>query len=405
MPYVNIPETNLPGGVAKIVGKMAGTLAEKISKAAAGMVGELRAGLLSNARVAALRNKHNKLKSNISKIQRRVEKFNKMAKTLLKVITGLEVALKIILAIPIPQAFPHVYVGPPGLPVSVSNKYADILHKIKELIKQIKDAITAILLICELPNFLLSFLTRMLDRMDNALKSMEIRIALEEELRAGRLKREELEKLGLLDENGVFIFSRLEAIFVGKEGNDALKKACNLYTIDNYQFPPFGRKGQYHGIIEKYKFVSKDVPPTVPFKSKAQLVKLDGVSLQWDGERWKCYGEDEATKELEKKLKDIQDSNLSKDIKDNIRSLLARLKDLNKQQEEDPNKWLHRGPNGTVYRLEILPDPDDPPIAPRHFAQAKNMQGVVMLKGPKSFSSDVDVLLDEIKFRIDNQLP
>ena len=31
MPYVNIPESNLAGGVANIVGKMTGNLSEKIA--------------------------------------------------------------------------------------------------------------------------------------------------------------------------------------------------------------------------------------------------------------------------------------------------------------------------------------------------------------------------------------
>ena len=81
------------------------------------------------------------------------------------------------------------------------------------------------------------------------------------------------------------------------------------------------------------------------------------------------------------------------------------MRDLDKQQEENPSKFLHRGPNGTLYRLYIIPDENSPSIAPRSYAIAKDPSGVTVLKGPKSFSSDVDVLLDEIKFRIDNQLP
>ena len=57
------------------------------------------------------------------------------------------------------------------------------------------------------------------------------------------------------------------------------------------------------------------------------------------------------------------------------------------------------------HTLEIVEDLDSKGIAPKHFAIAKDPSGVTVLKGPKSFSSDVDVLIDEIKFRIDNQLP
>ena len=406
MPYVNIPESNLAGGIATIVGKMTGNLSDRISTAAAGMASKLREGNLSRPLTARLRNKHQKLSNNVTKINRRVKKFNKMAKALKGVITGLQVALKIVLSIPIPQAFPHVYVGPPGLPVNISTKYADILHKLKELIKQLKDNIVAITLITEIPNFLLAFLTRQLQRMDNALMAMEVRIALEEEVLAGRLNKQELQDLGLLDEDGIYIFSRLGPIFVGDDDKDT-SKACNLTTFNKFELPPFGRPGKYDGIIEKYEFVPAEVSAKVPFNEKAQLVKLNGLSLKWSEAslRWACYGENEALKELDDKLLAINNSNIPDDIKDRIKAILDRLRDLDKQQEENPSKFLHRGPNGTLYRLYIIPDENSPSIAPRSYAIAKDPSGVTVLKGPKSFSSDVDVLLDEIKFRIDNQLP
>ncbi len=57
------------------------------------------------------------------------------------------------------------------------------------------------------------------------------------------------------------------------------------------------------------------------------------------------------------------------------------------------------------YELIIVDDPNSPKIAPRRYAIAKDRAGVIVLYGPSSFSSDTKVLLDEIKFRIDNQLP
>ena len=67
--------------------------------------------------------------------------------------------------------------------------------------------------------------------------------------------------------------------------------------------------------------------------------------------------------------------------------------------EPDP-KYTYKG-----YTLAILQDPNSPKIAPRRYAVAKDGRGVIVLKGQPSFSSSTDVLLDEVKFRIDNQLP
>jgi len=56
------------------------------------------------------------------------------------------------------------------------------------------------------------------------------------------------------------------------------------------------------------------------------------------------------------------------------------------------------------YTLEIIQDPNSPKIAPRRYAIAKDKSGSIRLRGDSSFSSDTQVLLDEVKFRIDNQL-
>ena len=82
MTYVNIPESNLAGGIATIVGKMTGNLSDRISTAAAGMAFKLREGNLSRPTTRRLRNKHQKLSSNVTKINRRVKKINRMAKSI-----------------------------------------------------------------------------------------------------------------------------------------------------------------------------------------------------------------------------------------------------------------------------------------------------------------------------------
>lgn len=57
------------------------------------------------------------------------------------------------------------------------------------------------------------------------------------------------------------------------------------------------------------------------------------------------------------------------------------------------------------YTITIQEDKNSPGFAKRRFAQVENDRGVVVMRGPVSFSSSTRVLIDEIKFRIDNQLP
>jgi len=61
--------------------------------------------------------------------------------------------------------------------------------------------------------------------------------------------------------------------------------------------------------------------------------------------------------------------------------------------------------SGATYTIKIITDPDSPAIAPRRRAIAIDARGVTMLKGPLSFSSSTEVLINELKFRINNQLP
>jgi hypothetical protein len=90
-------------------------------------------------------------------------------------------------------------------------------------------------------------------------------------------------------------------------------------------------------------------------------------------------------------------SNSSQELAD----LVSTIQPLgNTGSEGTPNAdYEYKG-----YKLEIIEDPNSPEIAPRRYAIAKDRRGITVLKGPPSFSSSTQVLLDEIKFRIDNQL-
>lgn len=57
------------------------------------------------------------------------------------------------------------------------------------------------------------------------------------------------------------------------------------------------------------------------------------------------------------------------------------------------------------YTITIQEDKNSPGFAKKRFAQVENKNGVVLMRGPSSFSSSTRILIDEIKFRINNQLP
>ena len=57
------------------------------------------------------------------------------------------------------------------------------------------------------------------------------------------------------------------------------------------------------------------------------------------------------------------------------------------------------------YTVTIVEDMNSPGFAKKRYAQVQNSNGVVVMRGPSSFSSSTKILLEEIKFRINNQLP
>lgn len=107
-----------------------------------------------------------------------------------------------------------------------------------------------------------------------------------------------------------------------------------------------------------------------------------------------------------------------KNLKDRLNSIDLAIQQCSLGQPADLNQILataqppeNTGSEGTPnpdylyknYVLAIVTDPNSPKIAPRRYAIAKDKAGIVRLRGESSFSSDTQVLLDELKFKIDNQ--
>jgi len=95
---------------------------------------------------------------------------------------------------------------------------------------------------------------------------------------------------------------------------------------------------------------------------------------------------------------------------DNPDELLALLNQAqpreNTGSEGTPDEsYKYRSKSGRDYTLEIIEDKSIKSTVPRRIAVAKDNIGIIVLQGQSSFSSSTKILLDELKFRIDNQLP
>jgi len=73
--------------------------------------------------------------------------------------------------------------------------------------------------------------------------------------------------------------------------------------------------------------------------------------------------------------------------------------------DRSSNLGSYRSTNGREYFFEIIQDTVVVKPVPRRIAVAKDRSGVIVLRGAPSFSSSTKVLIDELKLRIERQLP
>ena len=102
-------------------------------------------------------------------------------------------------------------------------------------------------------------------------------------------------------------------------------------------------------------------------------------------------------------------NNLAEDERDRINELIENLPSnacIGLLDSVSPTEFNYYKPSsGINYTIKVLQDPDSPSFAPKRYAVVLTEDGVQVMKGPSSFSSSTRVLVDEIKFRINNQLP
>lgn len=404
MPYVNIPESRLSGAIAKIVGKMQGRIQAQVLQKATEITNKLnRKGCPSKRTMDRISRQKDRLNQSITSIDNRLRRFQRLPSRLRGPLSGFEAARDLILILPIPQAVPPGI----GLPVSITTKYADLLHLLKEFIKQISEQIESIEVILETPALTLTAVKDNLRRFDAAVKSCQVEATLRDQLDKGLVSRLELQQIGLMDSQEIFIFSSLGPRFLGNSANLSqfgVGKESSLQSINDTRNKGKWVGGRFYNELD-----------TVVYKKIKWSCTKDHFSDPEGGKEsgppgigpWRILEEleSDALQDLNNLLNKLNDSNLSDDIKDSIKDLVDTFSVNQDDATGNTSKFFHTGPNGEIYKLEIKIDPDSPSIAPRRFAIAVNREGIAVLKGAKSFSSSIDVLLDEIKFRIDNQLP
>lgn len=356
MPYLRIPKSKIPGAIAKLVSKLELELTTRIQQEAGKIVDKIRSeGCPTNLNRTV--RKAQGLTTGINKLESRLKQFKALPKIILIPIKALEAIAKVILSLPVPQSPSPV----PGLPISVTNKLTELIIITFEFIAQKKEDAEAIVAIVDGPSLRLQFISRQINRVNSLTGICRVQQALERKLEEGELTFEELVARGLINDEGGFVTSDLGRQLVGPKEGRSISDLARELGISN------------EDVVDRLKNVNQvsDLDNQNPAQDLDNLLnKLDGLDL---------------------------------DVIADIRKELDRLSELPIDTQGD-GRFFHRGPTGILYRLEIRTDIKSPKIAAKRFAVALDEEEAVAIEGPKSFASDTDILLNEIKFRIDNQL-
>ena len=364
MAYLKIPPSFIPNSIAKLVSKLEVELNTRV-QAEAGNIIDLIRSEGCKAVDPRMVQKVKQLGSGVQKIQSRVTKLKKIPEVILIPIKILEAIAKVILSLPVPQSPTPI----PGLPISVTNKLTELIIITFEFIAQKKEDAESIVSILDGPSIRLQFVSGILNRATSVLGVCRVERELQKKLDDGTLTFEQLFKLGLINEDGNLVTSDLTRQYIGIDEGQSVADLANEFGITNEQVVARLQEGKKDGSTVGDIFNNDQ--SNIDNQLSGLLNKLDGLDLDIVGE---------------------------------IQSGLQQLSSIPISTDLD-SRFFHSGPNGTVYKLEIRTDEKSPKVAPRRYGVALDDENVVVLSGPKSFASDTDILLNEIKFRIDNQLP
>ena len=500
MPFEIFKPPKIHEAIANTVGKSSGVAVAKGLKVVTGATNKMRAkGCPPPAELAKVANQVGQVGALSGTLNSQLSAFKSIPSGLKAPVGGIRAAVASILSIAIPQAFPHVQVGPPGLPVSVTLKFYDLCNKLKEMAAAFELTADAVGNTVSSAEGSIQEISRQVKALEAPIKACKINQAIK-----SNLTNEQAGKLGLLDSNGDLITETLGSkilekantrpaseqlkldlsnslgVEVNMKGTSTVDEVLNklknpiaagVLKGDAYRLLPPGifkldtgesvdiTGNQFAVFTDKQVLTSNE---DINLNANGINLNANGINLNANGINLNANsgnlnansgnlnandinlnandinldangntaltvklespnslkpggitGTSQALAELNSALTNISDKlvfagdALANDVGVSVEVLETLKKDLEdissgivtKKDEELTNSDLtYRG-----YLLKIIRDPASPKLAPRHFAVAIR-DGKQEIKGPSSFSSSKEVLLDEIKFRIDNQL-
>lgn len=387
--------------------------------------------------------------------EKRLDRIRRVPKRLRRMSKSLLSTIRVLKKIPIPTSVPPGF----GVPLGLTNSFADMLHLAKEYAIQAKDDADAIDAILDSPLDTLGIVHSSLESLDGPLQACIVKNGLDFDLQrqlglteyvptgnSGFLQEvSTLDKLAPLllnqDRSGTLLSQNTDGLgepVTALESNDGNSVEENP-VISEQNLGAIRKKGDYlFGQIYIHTEIQRDtvrgsdgVIYIVNNLSKSGLntwgdpveridwTVLDPVKLKRPkpspgdqfirGGDGKLYTESEIRNtfnKLDNTLNNLDRSSLTEAQVLSIETLQKSIIAVQSgTQSISPEKLEYISTQGQHYIFKIREDKKGPSIAPLRYAVAINDESVEVLRGTSSFSSSTEVLIAELKFRIENQLP
>lgn len=319
MAFVLIPESNIQGSIAKLVGTLQGSMI-RMSKQEARSI-EL---LLTDCKnVSKCKKQVDTIDRFVLASNKKIAQFEKLISTLEAPVKGMNILIEVLSSLPIPQSVPPGI----GIPMSITLTFSRLIQTLRELVKQVEITIRAIESVLSGYKTVAEELQVKLEKIKLLIKLCEINTEIEAAIVNCRTPEEKLVELGIHRLDGTPTLVQLKQDY-----------SRNLIT-----------KTTVLSSLESIKINLKRIPCVA---SKVQL-NLSPISVA---------------------------PNASSEL------------------------TSYQAKNGQIYTLKIIKEERGDYVTFRNYAVAENNMGIIVLQGPKSFSSNTEILIEELKFRLDQLL-
>lgn len=344
------------GGIAAVIAFQIGTvraiLVVQVQKKVFEILQKFTTGCPDSKELAKIIKTRNTLLKQITSFKTRAQQLSSIAKKILATVAAIKLIIKIITSIPLPTAIIPPITGGLGIPISILTKYSNTLIKLNKLLDKLIEEAAAITII-------VSSIAPPLQMLEDKLRSIDLSI---QECSLQEVKKE-------VDTSNTAFTGDITGTDTSlKQTQDTIDTSIDTFFAKNIdQYTGVGSIQSIDEVINEMipqmvDQISNEIPQT---GEGAVQLEIAGVGQNGTG----------VTSEI--------------------------------SQESIGGATATPPVEGTYYNgynLLIVRDPESPKLAPKNYAIAKDSRGIIVLRGPSSFSSSTDILVEELKFRIDQLL-